>query len=1012
MDNNYTYIKSILDLKTNESIGNELAERQFQVIAKSYEYLSKSENNIIYIADEVGLGKTYIGIGIALLIRHFSKDVTNHKDLIIVPKKNLQYKWRKELNNFLKYNYKTNNDFIWNQFESSDCIKERLSYIKKTDPISIFRMTSFSTVASSRNSKKDLKEYLIEQVFKGNEFASLIIESAWNKGYFNKEYASYLRKIVACILNAISPKIDCAIIDEAHNYKHGLREDGDDTSIRNEVTSRFLGSIIDNKIMNEFPSLKGKMKFPLAKKVICLSATPKDRNLIEIKNQFNCFTNKHILSDVITSEEVKSKLKMFLIRGNMEYVIKSETVSRNQCRFEHRHGNINKDMNAVKLELKDNFESIFWQLLQYNSIKHLNSKNNPSFEIGMLAGFESYQLDTEKKKQENIDEDEKKIEDKEYEITVSRNNKISEDYNVVKQLVDSYRDEFNNEYPPHPKQSRLEIEVVGQMSKQEKSLIFVRRVATAYEIEKRIQFRFEKDFVNDYVLNFLGRYKKFNSQSVKEIKDAFNKRHILEKTPDLFNALLKRSEIKDYLSQKLNNDPENIVKHSMIWLETAIYNSEFYNAVEDFIVNKKKNISGDFKEITIKALKGSYLEFMSKFDEMEDDEIDDDEIDDDNRYFFTNYFKKGNQGFRYRTKLNRENWYDINLLKLNNKFNFLNVDEDAILNETKFIQINKKKKKNKVFLERENIVYNHLYNSSFNFLRTPESKKESKNLNDTTFITELLIQCCHGEFEKWITKRITESDVKKCLDDIVLLNMIIKNIFRYGSGLLAGFVADSYSGERYITNALIELLAEDDAPFHFVLNEIKTIINDFDLIVSINFQDKNRIDTIMKNMSPIVGATGQDKRDRGMLASQFRMPGYPYVLVTTDIFREGEDLHTYCQNVYHYGIAWNPSDMEQRTGRIDRINSLSYRKLNKTNEVNFDNKIQVFYPYLSQSVEVNQVVELLKNVDKFIETFNEIEIENKYESSVKLDKEIVESDIPQQITSKIHSLYDVWDFEV
>ena len=37
--------------------------------------------------------------------------------------------------------------------------------------------------------------------------------------------------------------------------------------------------------------------------------------------------------------------------------------------------------------------------------------------------------------------------------------------------------------------------------------------------------------------------------------------------------------------------------------------------------------------------------------------------------------------------------------------------------------------------------------------------------------------------------------------------------------------------------------------------------------------------------------------------------------------------------------------MEQRTGRIDRINSSCYFDLKKEGKRNFDNSLQVFYPY-------------------------------------------------------------------
>ncbi len=61
------------------------------------------------------------------------------------------------------------------------------------------------------------------------------------------------------------------------------------------------------------------------------------------------------------------------------------------------------------------------------------------------------------------------------------------------------------------------------------------------------------------------------------------------------------------------------------------------------------------------------------------------------------------------------------------------------------------------------------------------------------------------------------------------------------------------------------------------------------------------------------------------LVRQFRMPGYPFVLLSTDLLQEGEDLHTFCSDVYHYGLAWTPSAVEQRIGRIDRVRSKTER---------------------------------------------------------------------------------------
>ena len=137
--NYHTMISNILNLKTNDSIGHELAARQLAVIQKSYEYLSRPKNNVIYIADEVGLGKTYIAAGIASLFRHFSPNMPKHKDLIIVPKKNLQDKWQKELRNFTENNYLGGNTLLIEHYRHKQAIKEQLAAVKEEDPLTILK---------------------------------------------------------------------------------------------------------------------------------------------------------------------------------------------------------------------------------------------------------------------------------------------------------------------------------------------------------------------------------------------------------------------------------------------------------------------------------------------------------------------------------------------------------------------------------------------------------------------------------------------------------------------------------------------------------------------------------------------------------------------------------------------------------------------------------------------------------------------------------------------------------
>jgi hypothetical protein len=126
---------------------------------------------------------------------------------------------------------------------------------------------------------------------------------------------------------------------------------------------------------------------------------------------------------------------------------------------------------------------------------------------------------------------------------------------------------------------------------------------------------------------------------------------------------------------------------------------------------------------------------------------------------------------------------------------------------------------------------------------------------------------------------------------------------------------------------------------------------------------------VLRNQAPVGGMFGQVNET---LVKQFRMPGYPLVMITTDLLQEGEDLHTFCSRVFHYGISWMPSSMEQRAGRVDRVNSAAERRLNRMSGAPpGDAKIQVYFPYLQQTVERLQVEEVLGRMDNFVRMMHE-----------------------------------------
>jgi ERCC4-related helicase len=95
---------------------------------------------------------------------------------------------------------------------------------------------------------------------------------------------------------------------------------------------------------------------------------------------------------------------------------------------------------------------------------------------------------------------------------------------------------------------------------------------------------------------------------------------------------------------------------------------------------------------------------------------------------------------------------------------------------------------------------------------------------------------------------------------------------------------------------------------------------------------------LLPNVRLVNGATRQETRQRLMLT--FNSPFFPEVLVASSVMAEGVDLHRFCRYVIHHDLCWNPSTLEQRTGRIDRIGA----KVEQCGE-----PIRMYLPYLAET---------------------------------------------------------------
>lgn len=98
----------------------------------------------------------------------------------------------------------------------------------------------------------------------------------------------------------------------------------------------------------------------------------------------------------------------------------------------------------------------------------------------------------------------------------------------------------------------------------------------------------------------------------------------------------------------------------------------------------------------------------------------------------------------------------------------------------------------------------------------------------------------------------------------------------------------------------------------------------------------------LANVQVAMGTTRRDTRSR--LMRSFNTPFFPDILVCSAVMGEGVDLQRFCRHVIHHDLDWNPSIIEQRSGRIDRLGCKAEGR----------HPILIYLPYLAGTADERQ----------------------------------------------------------
>lgn len=150
-------------------------------------------------------------------------------------------------------------------------------------------------------------------------------------------------------------------------------------------------------------------------------------------------------------------------------------------------------------------------------------------------------------------------------------------------------------------------------------------------------------------------------------------------------------------------------------------------------------------------------------------------------------------------------------------------------------------------------------------------------------------------------------------------------------------------------------------------------IEHFDLIVdkclrsgaAVGWEEicRERVHLAFRQMSPVIGRSSRLRNQNAV--TQFKFPTHPNVLICTDVLKEGVDMHLFCDNIVHYGVAWTSGDLEQRIGRIDRLGSLIGRRIERFERIEGEllaqlPRLGVAFPYLDGTLDHFQVERVIR----------------------------------------------------
>jgi len=917
-----------------------------------------ADNRCAYLADEVGMGKTYVALGVMGVLRTLNPRA---RIVVIAPRENIQQKWRKEQSNFVRCNWKFADNRVrslqdtpaWAPATCRSLLDFAHELCLAPDRDFFLRMPSFSVALSDVDRRRKLRRGVRKLLpwLDTRELAAKDVEG--------------FRDGFGRAINAAVPDIDLLVVDEAHNLKHGFSRS---TSTRNRLLGLVFGK--PSAVSDKATWYKHRVK-----RVLLLSATPFEEDYAAVQRQLDIFGFGDAqltgpkgesslcvsgLADRELSDNDKQAIASRLIVRRVSGLrIGGELHTRNMYRREWRRGGLEE--HGKELAITDPRQRLVVGLVQKKVAEVLgNERFNNRFQIGMLSSFESF-LESVARLRERADaQDEDDPSRFDGDQDANQEERAGIDTEAIAELSQSYWNRFGARLP-HPKLDATCASLGRAFEHGDKSLVFVRRVATVSEMASRLETMFD-GLIKQRMLDALpllkteinqifARYERERArrpdeepsrapapQNEREMEQEDGGRYVGEDddggAESFFAWFFRGAGPKGVLSggafQKNRLASTSSVYSTLFEYD---YVSSLLGCPHDVFASLAKQLGQESAELARNLRTRAY------------------------RYFSASTKQK--EGYPRLLVFDAYQVAGLELL----------VDSNGSLGD-----------------EAEMILQERYERPDYATVAVPRGfPGHAASLGVRTFFVQLEqrhrlcdelwpradLESARDRFRQREQRRELASAMLRLGAPFVDLYLLaIKALGSFGMRVEAQ-VADPMTE---LASALVaELESQRDTKEFSAYAELHAAAGAFETLLAVNFEAVPA--ARLSELASIYGTTLQRQVPVGRMSGgvnkrlvrQFRMPGFPLVLISTDVLQEGEDLHTFCRNVVHYGITWTPSATEQRTGRVDRIGSLTQRRHDGRDDSPTPGELlQVFYPYLRDTVEVLQVQEVFRRLNRFV----------------------------------------------